>query len=951
MPVTSILARLRALVSSRRGRHDVVIAPGQCAVLGDLPASISDEQRATRSCLQPGSPTEFHGDWYTLTYLDVATAINEGAFASPEEHYRSLGIAEQRNPNPFFRESWYLERNPDVRAAIDRGELQAGFDHYRRNGHAEHRLPNDLSVDEIAYVAAHPEVAASLARGQFSSAQEHYCLSGCINGFDPHAAFSEAWYLEVHPEVARDVAQGRWLCGYQHFLEVGHADGCKPHPLYDELSYLRLHPDVASEVRLGRWLSGFHQLIHEGLRQGRRWQCEHPEGALLDAVERHSTVELNEFLAAGDHLDFSCEGHPEVSVVIVLFGRAELTLACLRALLASHGVGLQLIIVDNGSEDRTAALLDRIRGATIIRAGRNLGFLRGVNLGAQQAEAPVLLFLNNDAVVAHDAVAAALRRLRSEDGAAAVGGRVLRLDGRLQEAGCEVSPQGVPIPFGGGDDPSIGCYLFPRTVDYCSGVFLMVRRDAFRQLRGFDPRYEPAYYEDVDLCFRLRELGGDTWYEPGALIRHVGSASVNEPWRVHALVRRNRSVLRHQHRDALDDLSHRRQLDVLSRIDRRRVPARVLYIDDLLPAATEGAGAPRALEILRALSDLGVFVTYFCAGAGPWDPLAEARVRRLPRVEIVTHLGMGFFEQFWASRVESYDHVIVARPHNLDCWVREGYRGPSSQLVYDAEALVGIRKQLQASVLGRESVHAPEYGLEWELDLAANAGCIWAASVAEHDLLRSRGLRSHLVMHAVEVRPGPDDPSERRGIVFVGRLSEPGTPNVDGLTWFLEQVLPRIRHRMGAPVPVEIVGRLGAAELPTPAGVTYHGAVEAIADMLARARVAIAPLRFGAGHPFKVIHAAAHGLPVVASPLALQQLGWTHNLEIIDGTDDPEVFARRTCALLEEEAQWRHVREGAIARVRRDYSRDRLRSAIADALGLQRREHTSDAPAEAPEIP
>lgn len=948
MPLTPVRILLRDLLTRmrRRGTH-VLPTPDE----PPAPSVGSSGKVAPPSCLDPATPTEFHPGWYLVRYPDAAAAVRQGTHTSAADHYREIGVSERRDPNPFFRESWYRSQNPDVEAAMRAGEYRCGFDHFRRFGHAEHRLPNDLAVDEKWYLATHPEVAEAVARGRYSTAREHYQLVGCLSAVDPHAAFSESWYLETYPSVAREVASGVWLCGYQHFTECGFASGLKPHPDYAEPDYLGLYPDVDSAVKRGRWPSGYHQLIAEGLEDGRRWQSRVSGDETLQALARHGHVELQELLGSNALLDFTVEGVPSVSVVVVLFGRAELTLACLRALHATCGASFELIVVDNSSGDRTVELLARLRGATVIRNPMNLGFVRAANQGAEQARSPNLLFLNNDAMVSPGALAAALRRLSVEPAAAAVGGRVLRLDGLLQEAGCELTVNGKAIPFGGGEDPTSGAFLFPRPVDYCSGVFLMIRREVFEGLRGFDTRYEPAYCEDVDLCFRMRGIGWETWYEPLALIRHVGSASETAPWKIHSLVRRNQSILRHQHAGALAAAAERHPHDLLSHADRRTFGARALVLDDLLPLATEGSGAPRTFEILRALTELDLFVTFFCCGAGPWDPQAEARLRMMPGVELISHLGLGFFAEFWGARRHSYDFVVISRPHNLNVWVREGFGNPRARVVYDAEALVGIRKALQAEVFGRDRVFAPEYDLDWELELIRHADLVWAASVSESELMTSRGIANTRVTHAVDVLPGPEDLERRSGLLFVGRLSEPDTPNVDGLSWFIREVLPEVRQRLRRPVTLDVVGRLGAASLPEAEGVTYHGVLDDITSVMQRTRVAIAPLRFGAGHPFKVIHAASHGVPVVASPLALQQLGWTHNLEIVDGTDDPEAFARRTCALLEEEAQWRNVREGAIARVRRDYSRDQLRSAIADALGLQRREHTSDAKAEAPEIP
>ncbi|MDX6646582.1 MAG: hypothetical protein QOK40_2309 [Miltoncostaeaceae bacterium] len=220
----------------------------------------------------------------------------------------------------------------------------------------------------------------------------------------------------------------------------------------------------------------------------------------------------------------SCR-RPTVSVIVVTYGQWRWTQRALRALRDHTEGDYEVVIVDNASPDETPQrLADEVRGARVILNRANHGFGPGANQGAACALGRHLLFLNSDAMVRAGWLAPMLQSLERED-VAAVSPRLLNFDGSLQEAGAIVWRDGSVLVYGAGDDPWRAEYRFRRDIDYGSGACLMVRREAFAAVGGFDPAYAPAYFEDVDLCLCLAARGGRIVYEPRSVVVHAVSAS------------------------------------------------------------------------------------------------------------------------------------------------------------------------------------------------------------------------------------------------------------------------------------------------------------------------------------------------------------------------------------------------------------------------------------------
>jgi GT2 family glycosyltransferase len=664
----------------------------------------------------------------------------------------------------------------------------------------------------------------------------------------------------------------------------------------------------------------------------------------LDAkaqLAAQAKAELTDFLASGSRLAFFDGEKPEITALIILWNQAHLTLRCLRALdkerKSAGALSLEIVLVDNASSDQTGELLSRVDGAKIIRNMENVGFVHACNQAAAIARAPTLLLLNNDAFVRLGALSAAHAALNRAPDVGAVGGRLIMPSGVLQEAGCIVWSDGSTSGYGRGLAANAGEAMFRRNVDYCSGAFLLTPRVVWEKLGGFNETYAPAYYEEVDYCMRIWEVGLRVVYEPAAAVDHYeyGSSS-SEEFVATALINRKRFRARHA------EVLHRSHLpagpaNVLAarehRVQRRR---RLLVLDNEVPLRALGGGCLRMREMLIEAAAAGWLVSFFPMH-NPNVDWAAARADLPCEIEILSDRDAANLGEFLEERRGYYDLILASRAENmaLVCATLRArpYLIYGTRLIYDAEAPLAARTIAEAA-LEDHPLPPDEVDriLNGEIGLAERADAIICVTEAEAKAFQERHLTPVYVLgHSTEPRFDAPGFEGRRGFLFVGRLLEQQAPNWRGLKWFIREVWPLIRSKLPDAILI-VAGHLhpDCSELEA-LGVRFVGLVADLRPLYDAARVFVAPVQFAARVPIEILEATAAGLPTAATSLMARQLGWEPSVDIA-AEDEPMSLAAAAVTLHEERSAWGAVRAAAQQRTACEYSAEAFRGRLHELL-------------------
>ncbi|MCF6341201.1 MAG: glycoside hydrolase family 99-like domain-containing protein [Bacteroidales bacterium] len=217
---------------------------------------------------------------------------------------------------------------------------------------------------------------------------------------------------------------------------------------------------------------------------------------------------------------------PIVSIIIPVYNQWDYTLQCLDSIQKNSGnIKYEVILMDDLSTDETRNAAGHVKNLRIIRNEKNLGFLLNCNKGASLAKGRYLVFLNNDTLVQPRWLFWMVRTMDYHHEVGLAGAKLIFSTGQLQEAGGIVFKDGSAMNYGREDKPGLPQYNYFKDVDYCSGAGICVRKEVWDQLGGFDTQFSPAYYEDTDLAFRIREMGYRTIFQPRSIIIHFEGIS------------------------------------------------------------------------------------------------------------------------------------------------------------------------------------------------------------------------------------------------------------------------------------------------------------------------------------------------------------------------------------------------------------------------------------------
>jgi len=608
--------------------------------------------------------------------------------------------------------------------------------------------------------------------------------------------------------------------------------------------------------------------------------------------------------------------NPIVSIVIPVYNQIDFTYKCLLSIEKyTKDVPYEVIIGDDVSCDGTMYLGNYVNHLKISKNKINTGFLKNCNNAARLAEGKYVLFLNNDTIVTEGWLSALVNLIENDKSIGMVGSKLVYPDGRLQEAGGIIWSNGFGCNYGKFDDPNKPQYNYVRDVDYISGAAIMLSKELWDNIGGFDERYVPAYCEDSDLAFEVRKAGYRVVYQPKSVVIHFEGISngtdVNSQNGLKRYqIENNRKLKIKWAKELKFHPKITMPLEDIRVRDRNFGKGVILVVDHYVPEFDKDAGSRTTFQYLKMFVNQGYKVKFI--GDNFYNKEPYTSILQQMGIEVLYGIDYNKNIYKWIElNKENIDVVYLNRPHISIKYIDFIKQKTDIKIIYYGHDLHFLREMREYELTGKEECKLEsEKWQRTEFELMRKSDYVYYPSYVEVEEIKKINPDQDVKAINAYMFDNVDAEkkynfSKRKGIMFVGGFAH--TPNVDGVKWFVEEIYPLIVKKKN--IPLFIVGSNPPDEIKNLANdkITVTGFVsdEELENLYSSCRMVVAPLRYGAGIKGKIIEAMSKGIPIVTTSIGVEGIPKTD--EIISVNDKTQDFASAVLKLYDDEKRLEEI--------------------------------------------
>ena len=555
--------------------------------------------------------------------------------------------------------------------------------------------------------------------------------------------------------------------------------------------------------------------------------------------------------------------------------------------------------------------------------------------GARFSKGKYLVFIKNVLKVHKFWLSFLIKLIESNDSIGMVGSKIINQKGMLVEAGGIVWSNGECYNFGSGNNSSNPEYNYVKEVDYISGNSIMIKKTIWNKIGGFDPRFNPIYYEDTDFAFETRRLGYKVMFQPKSIVEcsddifyqkslTYGIKEINKQ----KFIKKWENDLAHQIEKGNTFLAR----------DRGYNKSRILVIDRFVPNFDKDAGGRCSFIYLNIFCEIGLQVTFLGDNLKIMEPYTSILQQKGIEVLYGNDYKIDKLKRWLELNLKYFQYIYLQRPEisikYID-YIKNYFHG---KIFYFAHDLHYNRLYREYIITHDKKKFLLSKIIERiENKIFSTVDVIHVVGNYEYKILKEKYPNktiTNIPLYAYENQHKTINKnfSKRNGLIFVGAFGHP--PNDDGILWFSKEIYPKIIENfpdmilyiVSTRIPQKI-RQLESKNIK----IIGHLSDENLNRLYQKCRIAIAPLRFGAGVKGKIIEAAYNEIPMVTTSIGGEGIDYSKGAFIME--DNPDKFAQIIIKLYGNYTKLREMSDSGKILINSYYTRKKAKEIIAKDLG------------------
>ena len=588
---------------------------------------------------------------------------------------------------------------------------------------------------------------------------------------------------------------------------------------------------------------------------------------------------------------FNSNLKPFISIIIPTYDQTFKLFRCLQSIFLKNFKFKYEIIVIDDLETRNNKPWFINKNIKYIKNKNNLGFLKSCNHASKFANGKYIYFLNDDTLLADEnSIQSLIDVFKQKKRVGIVGSKILISERTLQEAGCLTFNNGYCYQFGKFKNHKEDVYNYLTEVDYVSGCSLMIPKKLFLK-NNFNILYKPAYYEDVDLAFQLKQKGYKIYYQPLSKVFHKEGSSSNSS---ESPAKKYQEVNRIKFKEKWKDkLSNNYKIDPF--ILRINKPI-VVIIDDLIPDATRDAGSFLPLFFIEYLKKKNYQILFFAKNVNP----NSKKVQKLQSEGIFvvyTYSNLIYFLTILKNKISS---ILIFRAQLLKEFSKILLK-LQKKIYFHYVDLHFLRLSREISNSKKSYISKDEIkelkNIETKLVKKnyLNISCSYDEVNKLKADFKIKNVAHIPLFYPYLKKPRSKNKNKKIKIVFIGSFNH--TPNSDAINFLCKEIYPKIKNK----ISIYIIGPF-EEKIKHLENKNIHilGKIENLDVILKKMDLAISPLRYGAGTKGKLLTYATYNLPVICSKISVEGTLFRHKKHCyIPESEEPEIYAKEIIKLYE----------------------------------------------------